>query len=135
MNTNNFAWRRWLPLFLGISLSLGACKSGPAEGCRPDDAENAPAVPIQLQRLEPAFFKLKTPAEARQFMDTHPVFARYYLQRQPASELALDSSLIRLATNPALQKLGSETAAAFPDSAALRHDLGEVISAGALLFS
>ncbi|WP_460551773.1 gliding motility lipoprotein GldB [Hymenobacter daeguensis] len=126
MNTNNFAWRRWLPLFLGIGLGLSACKSGPAEGCRPDDAEDAAAVPMRLKRLEPAFFGLKTPADAQRFMDANPTFAKYYLQRQPATEAALDSSLVQLATNPALQQLGQETAAAFPDSAALRHDLGEM---------
>lgn len=126
MDTNNFAWRRWLPLFLGVGLSLSACKSGPDEGCRPDDAEDAPAVPMRLKRLEPTFFSLKTPADAQRFMDANPTFAKYYLQRQPATEAALDSSLVNLATNPALQKLGQETAAAFPDSAALRHDLGEM---------
>ncbi|MBO2011998.1 gliding motility lipoprotein GldB [Hymenobacter negativus] len=126
MDTNNFAWRRWLPLFLGIGLSLSACKGEPAEGCRPDDAEDAAAVPMRLKRLEPGFFSLKTPADAQRFMDANPTFAKYYLQRQPGNEAALDSSLVNLATNPALQKLGKETAAAFPDSAALRHDLGEM---------
>ncbi|MBH8559164.1 gliding motility lipoprotein GldB [Hymenobacter negativus] len=126
MNTNNFAWRRWLPLFLGISFGLGGCKSGPAEGCRPDAAEDAAAVPMRMKRLEPAFFQLKTPAQAQQFMDANPAFARYYLQRQPATEKQLDSSLVHLATNPALQQVGRETAAAFPDSAALRHNLGEM---------
>ncbi|MBH8569911.1 hypothetical protein KB206_13545 [Microvirga sp. STS02] len=126
MNTNNFAWRRWLPLFLGISFGFGGCKSGPAEGCRPDAGEDAAAVPMQVKRLEPAFFQLKTPAQAQQFMDANPAFARYYLQRQPATEKQLDSSLVHLATNPALQQVGRETAAAFPDSAALRHNLGEM---------
>ena len=81
---------------------------------------------VQVQRLEPAFFQLKTPAQAQQFMDAHPAFARYYLQRQPATEKELEGSLVQLATNPALQQVGRETAAAFPDSAALRHDLGEM---------
>ncbi|WP_216678849.1 gliding motility lipoprotein GldB [Hymenobacter siberiensis] len=126
MNTNNFAWRRWLPIFLGAGLSLGGCKSGPAEGCRPDAAEDAAAVSVQIQRLEPAFFQLKTPAQAQQFMDANPAFARYYLQRQPATEKELEGTLVQLATNPALQQVGRETAAAFPDSAALRHDLGEM---------
>ena len=126
MNTNNFAWRCWLPIFLGAGLGLGGCKSGPAEGCRPDAAEAAAAVSVQVQRLEPAFFQLKTPAQAQQFMDAHPAFARYYLQRQPATEKELEGSLVQLATNPALQQVGRETATAFPDSAALRHDLGEM---------
>lgn len=126
MNTNNFAWRRWLPLFLVGSLGLAACERGPAEGCHADAAADAPTVPVKVQRLEPAFFAIKTPADAQRFMDTHPAFARYYLQRQPASEKELESGLVQLATNAALQQLGRETAAAFPDSAALRQDLGEV---------
>ena len=126
MNTNNFAWQRWLPIFLGMSLGLAACKGGPAEGCRTDAAADAPAVPLQVRYLEPAFFSIKTPAAAQQFMATYPAVARYYLQRQPANEQALANSLVQLATNPALQQLGRETAAAFPDSAALHHDLGEL---------
>ncbi|MGY3087974.1 hypothetical protein ACVWYF_001007 [Hymenobacter sp. UYAg731] len=126
MDTNNFAWRRWLPLFLGIGFGFAGCKSGPAEGCRSDAAEDAAAVPMRVQRLEPAFFQLKTPAQAQQFMNANPAFARYYLRRQPATEKELEGSLVQLATNPALQKVGRETAAAFPDSAALRHDLGEM---------
>ena len=126
MDTNNFAWRRWLPLFLGISLGLGACKKGPAKGCRDDAAEDAPTVPVRLKHLAPVFFSIKTPANAQQFMDANAVFAQTYLQRQPATEAALDSSLVQLATNSALQRLGRETAAAFPDSAALRSDLVEL---------
>jgi hypothetical protein len=126
VNTNNFAWRRWLPLFLVVGLGLTACKSSPAEGCRPDAAADAAAIPVKLQRLEPAFFRLKTAGEALQFMNAHPKLARYYLQRQPANEQDLAKGLAQLATNPALQQLGRETAAAFPDSAALAHDVSEV---------
>ena len=113
-------------MFLLISLGLGACKSGSGDGCRPDAAADAPAVPIRVEHLESAFFKIKTPADAKQFLDAHPTFARYYLQRQPATEQAMENGLPQLATNAALQQLGRETAAAFPDSAALRHDLGEM---------
>ena len=126
VDTNNFAWRRWLPLFLGLSLSLGACKSGPADGCRPDAAAKAPAVAMRVQRLEPALFKIKTPVDAQQFMDANRIFARYYLQRQPANEKELAGGLPQLATNAAFQQLGRETAAAFPDSAALTKELGEL---------
>lgn len=126
MDTNNFAWRRWLPLFLGVGLALTSCHSDPAEGCRPDAAAEAAPVAVQIHALAPAFFRLKTATGARQFMDANPRFARYYLQRQPGTEAALDSSLVQLATNGALQQLGRETAAAFPDSAALHHDLAEV---------
>nr|WP_052732659.1 hypothetical protein [Hymenobacter terrenus] len=81
---------------------------------------------MRLQRLEPAFFRIKTAADAQQFMDAHPTFSRYYLQRQPANEKELEAGLPQLATNAALQQLGRETTAAFPDSAALRRDLGEL---------
>nr|WP_201983674.1 gliding motility lipoprotein GldB [Hymenobacter rubidus] len=59
-------------------------------------------------------------------MDANPAFARFYLQRQPATEKDLQSSLVHLATNDALQQLGRETTAAFPDTAALTHELGEM---------
>jgi hypothetical protein len=126
VNTNNFAWRRWLPLFLGISFGFGACKRDAEDGCRADAAADAPAVPVRLERLESAFFGIKNVADAKQFMNANPAFSRYYLQRQPANEKELESTLPQLATNAALQQLGRETAAAFPDSAALRHDLGEM---------
>ncbi|GAC1373444.1 MAG: hypothetical protein NVSMB30_15430 [Hymenobacter sp.] len=126
MDKKNFAWRRWLPLLLGLSLGLGACKRGAADGCRADAAVDAPAVPVRVQHLEPAFFRIKTVAEAQHFMDAHRAFARYYLQRQPAAEKELAGGLVQLATNPALQQLGRETAAAFPDSAALTRELGEM---------
>ncbi len=126
MNTNNSVWRRWLPIFLGISLGLGACKQGQGGDCRPDAAADAAAVPVRVQHLERAFFNLKTPADAQQFLNAHPAFARYYLQRQPANEQALENGLLQMATNAALQQLGRETAAAFPDTAALTHNLAEL---------
>ena len=126
MNKNNFAWRHGLLVFLGLVLGLGGCKQEPAGDCRVDPAADAPAVPVRLQRLEPAFFAIKTPAAAEQFLDAHATFARYYLQRQPANAKELAAGLPQLATNAALQQLGRETAAAFPDSAALRRNLGEM---------
>lgn len=58
-------------------------------------------------------------------MRAHPAFARYYLQvgQAPSAE-AMAGSLAQLASNPDLEKLNRETATAFPDSAALRRDLG-----------
>ena len=126
MNTNNFAWRRCLPFFLAATLVLGACKRDQDGGCRPDAAEDAPAVSVKVQRLERDFFALKTPTDGQHFLDAHPAFARYYLQRQPANTKELEAGLPQMATNAALQQLGRETAAAFPDSAALRKDLGEM---------
>ena len=126
MKTNNFARWHWLPLFFGIALAVPGCKSGPAEGCRPDAATDAAPVPMRVHTLAPAFFRLKTASEARQFMDANPRFARYYLQRQPDNGPELAKGLVQLATNPALQQLGRETAAAFPDSAALTHEVSEI---------
>lgn len=59
-------------------------------------------------------------------MNEYPAFSRYYLQRQPANEKDLEGGLPQLATNAALQQVGRETAAAFPDSAAFSHELGEL---------
>ncbi|WP_210519156.1 gliding motility protein GldB-related protein [Hymenobacter terricola] len=126
MDKNNFAWRRWLPLFFGLSLGLGACKRGPTDGCRADAAADAPALPVRVQHLEPAFFNIKNIADAQQFMNAHPAFSRYYLQRQAANEKELEGGLSQMATNAALQQVGRETAAAFPDSAALTHELSEL---------
>jgi len=126
VNKKFFSWQRWLPLFLGLGLGLGACKRDAAEGCRADAAADAPAVSMRVKRLERPFFAIKTPADAQRFMDANPAFSRYYLQRQPATEKELEGSLVGLATNTALQQVGRETAAAFPDSAVLNHDLGEL---------
>ncbi|MBD2768766.1 gliding motility lipoprotein GldB [Hymenobacter sp. BT664] len=126
MKKNIFVGRRWLPWLLGLSVSLASCKGEGADGCRPDAAADAAAVPVRVQHLEQPFFTIKTAVDARRFMDAHPGFSRYYLQRQSANEKALAEGLPQLATNAALQQLGRETAAAFPDSAALRRDLGEM---------
>ena len=57
-------------------------------------------------------------------MQAHSAVARYYLQvGQAPSPQALAGSLAQLAADPNLQKLGRETDAAFPDSAALRCSL------------
>ena len=85
-----------------------------------------PAVPVQLQRLETAFFGLKRPLMRSSLWMRTRRLRGTTCSASPANEAALDSSLAQLATNAALQQLGRETAAAFPDSAALRHDLGEM---------
>ncbi|MDB5234514.1 MAG: hypothetical protein JWR44_1507 [Hymenobacter sp.] len=81
---------------------------------------------MRVKHLESAFFKMKTPADAQQFMNANPAFSRYYLQRQPANTRELEGSMPQMATNAALQQLGRETAAAFSDTAALSRDLGEM---------
>ncbi|MBJ6145041.1 gliding motility lipoprotein GldB [Hymenobacter sp. BT559] len=112
-------------LLAGVAL-LAGCKQGEeAGGCRPDPAASAPVASLPLKHLEHAFFQIKNPAQGLQFLQANPAFARYYLQvGQAPSPNALANSLAQLATNPDLEKLGRETAAAFPDSASLRHDLG-----------
>jgi hypothetical protein len=104
---------------------LAGCQRGEEAGCRSDPAASAPAAKLHLERLERPFFQIKNAAQGLQFMRAQPAFARYYLQvgQAPSAE-ALASSLAQLATNPDLEKLNRETAAAFPDSAALRRDLG-----------
>ena len=116
-------------LALGAAGLLAGCRQTTEEGgCRPDPAAEAPALPVHLKRLERPFFQLKSPADGLQFMQAHPVFTRYYLQvGQAPSPAALAGSLTQLATNPDLQKLGQQTAAAFPDSAALGRDLGAML--------
>jgi hypothetical protein len=111
-------------LLAGVAL-LAGCKQGEEAGCRPDPAAAAPAAPLSLKHLERSFFQIKSPAEGLQFMQANPAFARYYLQvGQAPSANALATSLAQLATNPDLEKLGRETATAFPDSASLQRDLG-----------
>lgn len=112
-------------LLLAGGALLAGCQRGEEAGCRLDPAADAPAVALPLQRLERAFFQIKNPAQGLQFLQANPAFARYYLQvGQAPSANALAASLAQLATNPDLEKLGRETAAAFPDSAGLRQDLG-----------
>jgi hypothetical protein len=125
VDNNNSNWRRWRYLFGGLSLLLAAC-GGNEEGCRPDPAEQAPAVAVTLHRLEKPFFRIKDQAGGLQFVQANPTFARYYLQVQPGNEATVAGGLAQMATNPDLQKLGQQTAVAFPDSARLSKDLGEL---------
>ncbi|QKG51481.1 gliding motility lipoprotein GldB [Hymenobacter sp. BRD67] len=103
---------------------LAGCQRDPEGGCRPNPASNAPAAPVNLRHLERPFFRIKNPAEGLQFIRANPVFARYYLQAGQAPTDTLAKALAQLATNPALQKLSQQTAAAFADSAGLRRELG-----------
>ncbi|GAB2949176.1 hypothetical protein GCM10027048_12720 [Hymenobacter coalescens] len=74
-------------------------------------------APVQLQRLEKSFFQVRTAADARQFMDQQPLFARYFLQRgkYPADEV-LQQTLVKLATNPGLQRLGRQADSTFQNT-------------------
>ena len=122
----------WLPaarltLLLAL-LALAACQSDNAkDGCRPDLAAAAPTVPFRLQRLEQLFLALKSPTDAQNLFARAPLFARTYLQRRGSvNDAALTRVLVEMATNPEFQKLGDETVAAFPDTAAFRQELGDV---------
>jgi hypothetical protein len=114
---------RWLPL---LALLLGACGRDGDNSCRPDPAADAPEVAVPLKRLEVPFFQIRNAVDARKFFAANPLFARYYLQRQPETEAPLADAMAEMATNKDLAKLRQETAAAFSDSAALRRDLGEM---------
>lgn len=103
---------------------LASCRQGSEAGCRPDPASGQPPTPLHVEHLERTFFQIKNPAEGLQFVRAHPVFARYYLQAGQAPVDTLAKALALLATNADLQKLNQQTAVAFPDSAALRQDMG-----------
>ena len=104
---------------------LAGCQRDAEEGgCRPDPASGAPALPLPLHHLERSFSQIKNPAEALEFIRDNPVFAQLYLRTGQGPPADLAESLAKMATNPAFQKLGQQTAAAFADSAALRRDMG-----------
>lgn len=110
-------------LLLAAAGLLGGCRQGAADGCRPDPAADAAVAPLHLTHLERAFFQIKNPAQGLQFLQANPVFARYYLPAGQAPPDTLAKALAQLATNPDLQQLNQQTAAAFADSAALRKDM------------
>lgn len=121
---------RWAPsavlLLILTGLGLVGCESE-NDSCRPDPADDAPAVPFRMQRLERPFMQMKRPADAQRLMTLSPLFARTYLQRRGgASDSALTRALVQMVTNPEFQKLAGETVAAFPDTAALRREIGNV---------
>ncbi|GAB3637789.1 hypothetical protein GCM10027422_33790 [Hymenobacter arcticus] len=113
-------------LLLAATGLLAGCRQGQEGGCRPDLAADAPVAPVHLKHLEQAFFQIKNPAEGLQFMRANPVFAQSFLLSGQVPADTVARTLAQLAGNAGLQKLGRETAAAFPDTAALRQDLGEL---------
>ena len=115
------AWA-WAGL-LAVGSLLAGCQQGQDAACRPDPAAAAPPAALRLAHLERPFFQIKTPAEALQFMRANPAFAKFYLQAGQVPPDSLADGLVRLSTNPALQKLREQTATAFADSAALRQEL------------
>jgi hypothetical protein len=103
---------------------LAGCQPREQAGCRPDPAADAPPVSLRLEHLEQPLFQIKNTADGLHFIQAHPALARYYLQvgQAPSAE-ALASSLAQMVANPGLQKLRSETATAFADTAALQLSL------------
>lgn len=89
---------------------------------------------VRVQRLEVPFFKIQGPSGAVAFMTANPIFARFYLQRRTDTDTTGATALARLAAEPHLRELGQQTAAAFPDSAALSRELGALFGRVAYYF-
>ncbi|SDY78743.1 gliding motility lipoprotein GldB [Hymenobacter psychrophilus] len=94
------------------SLGLGACSNN-QNRCELSPEVARVKAPVQFERLEGPFFKLKTPADADQFLQTHKLFARQFLQSGQYPPGVLSATLARLATNPGLQKLGVQADSTF----------------------
>ncbi|GAB3828422.1 gliding motility lipoprotein GldB [Hymenobacter jeollabukensis] len=105
-----------LPALATLLLLQTAC-SRDEKSCEMPADVAAVQAPVQLQRLEKPFFQIRTPADAKQFMDREPLFARYFLQRPkyPSDEV-LQQTLVKLATNPGLQKLGQQADSTFQNA-------------------
>ena len=103
---------RTLATLLVASITLLACSRGP-ESCEMNPDVAKVKAPVQLERLETPFFQIKSPADAERFVQQQPLFARHFLQsgQYPASVLA--TTLALLATNPGLQKLGTQADTTF----------------------
>ncbi|SHI30194.1 gliding motility-associated lipoprotein GldB [Hymenobacter daecheongensis DSM 21074] len=116
--------RLFLTAALGSVLLLSNGCSTDTSQCESNPEVARVAAPVQLERLEQPFFQIRTPAEARQFVRQHPLFADQFLQRkQYPSEEVLDQALVKLATNQGLQKLGKEAEAEFKDTEVLKAQL------------
>lgn len=113
---------QWVVLLSGLLLLAASCS--PSVDCSQTPDVLGVEAPVQLERLEKPFFQLKTPADARQFVAQHRLFARLYLQEaQFPSPEVLEQTLAGLATNPELQKLGRETETAFKNTDSLQTQL------------
>lgn len=107
--------RHWLAALLPAVLLLGSCNTDSSRCEMPDEVARVEA-PVQLERLEKPFFQIRTPEDARQFLDKHPLFARNFLQRGRVPEPILEQTLARLATNEGLQKLAAQADTTFRDT-------------------
>ncbi|WP_242929439.1 gliding motility lipoprotein GldB [Pontibacter vulgaris] len=92
-------------LILSILLFAFGCQK---KGCQiPEGAAEIP-VTVEIERLEQPFFKIRSKEEVTQFLKSHPLFARKFLQQGQLPDSVLQNSLYGLATNPELKKLASE---------------------------
>ncbi|GGF15803.1 gliding motility lipoprotein GldB [Hymenobacter cavernae] len=104
---------------------LAGCKRSDTCELNPEVAKVA--APVQIERLEGPFFRIRNEADAKQFLQQHPLFARQYLQqRQYPSQEILANTLVRLATNSGLQKLGREAETEFKDTNKLQGQLKQL---------
>ena len=117
---NLIPMRTLLVALLGGFL-LTSCSTGSDCEQNPDIAKVE--APVQLERLEKPFFQIKNPAEAQQFLDQHPLFARQYLLEGRYGSEQLAQTMTQLATNAGLQKLGRETEAVFQNTDSLQQQL------------
>ncbi|RYU83788.1 gliding motility lipoprotein GldB [Hymenobacter persicinus] len=109
--------RPFLTAVLGAALLFVASCSKDSSQCELNPEVARVQAPVQLERLEKPFFEIRTAADAQRFVQQHPLFANQFLQRkQFPSDEALAQYLVHLSTNKELQKLGRESAAAFPDA-------------------
>lgn len=101
-----------LLLMASAVAGLGAC-SKTQDRCELSPEVALVKAPVQLERLETPFFGLKTKADADQFLQTHGLFARQFLQAGQYPPGMLSTTLVRLATNVGLQKLGTQADSTF----------------------
>ncbi|KAA9331702.1 gliding motility lipoprotein GldB [Hymenobacter busanensis] len=94
---------------------LGSCSSD-SPRCELNPEVARVEAPVRLERLEKPFFQIRTPDDARRFLDQNRLFARYFLQRGQVPEPILEQTLAKLASNPGLQKLGSQADSTFGDT-------------------
>ncbi|WP_188814734.1 gliding motility lipoprotein GldB [Hymenobacter cavernae] len=117
--------RLLLITLLSSGLLLAGCKRSDTCELNPEVAKVA--APVQIERLEGPFFRIRNEADAKQFLQQHPLFARQYLQqRQYPSQEILANTLVRLATNSGLQKLGREAETEFKDTNKLQGQLKQL---------
>ena len=122
---NHMLMRLLLIVLLSYSLLFAGCNRANTCELNPDVAKVA--VAVQIERLEQPFFRVRSQADAKRFVQQHPLFADQYLdRRQYPSEDVLAGALVQLATNAGLQKLGREAETEFKDTDKLQAQLKQL---------